>query len=89
MAVDMKVTIRTIKNTDTEPSSGQMEGSISETGAKVNSMARVSTSKRARRDKASGRWARESSGSKMLEAEKVKAEETEDTKQADRKTTSK
>jgi hypothetical protein len=32
-------------------------------------MERVCTSKRAKRDKVSGRWARESSGLKMLEAQ--------------------
>ena len=68
-AEDMRVTIRMIKSTDMEPSSGQMVGSISVTGAKVNNTERVCTSKRARRDKVSGRWARELSGSKMPEAQ--------------------
>jgi hypothetical protein len=66
---DMKETTRMIKSMAMVHSSGPMAGSTSVTGAKVNSTARVSTSKRARRDKVSGRWARESSGSRMLEAQ--------------------
>ena len=68
-AEDMRATTRMIRSTDTVPLSGQMVGSTLVTGAKVNNMERESTSKRARRDKESGRWARESSGSKTLEAQ--------------------
>ena len=68
-AEDMRATTRMIKSTDMVPLSGQMVGSTLVTGAKVNNMERESTSKRARRDKESGKWARESSGSKTLEAQ--------------------
>lgn len=68
-AEDMRATTRMIKNTDMVPLSGQMVGSTLVTGAKVNNMERESTSKRVRRDKESGRWARELSGSKTLEAQ--------------------
>ena len=66
---DTKATTRMIRSTGMVPSSGQMVGSISVTGAKVNNMERESTSKRVKRDKVSGRWARELSGSKILEAQ--------------------
>lgn len=68
---DMKETIRMIKSMDTEPSSGQMVGNTLVTGAKVNNTVKVCTSKRAKRDKASGRWARELSGSRTLEAQQT------------------
>lgn len=61
-AEDMRATTRMIKSMDTVHLSGQMVGSTLVTGAKVNNMERESISKRARRDKESGRWARESSG---------------------------
>jgi hypothetical protein len=62
---DMKVTTRMIRSTDMEPSNGLMAESTSVTGAKVSNTEKVSTSKRAKRDKVSGRWARELSGSRM------------------------
>ena len=66
MVVDTKATTRMIKSTGTEPSSGPMAGNISASGAKANSTEKEFTSKRARRDKESGRWARGLSGSKIL-----------------------
>jgi hypothetical protein len=65
---DMKETTRMIKNTATVPLNGLMVESTSVTGAKVSNMEKVSTSKRAKRDKESGRWARELSGSRLLAA---------------------
>ena len=64
MAEDMSDNIRMIRNTAKAPSSGQMAGNISESGAKESNTAKVLTSKKERRDTVSGRWARESSGSK-------------------------
>ena len=66
---DMKETTRMIKSTGMVHLSGQMVGSTLVTGAKVNNMERESISKRARRDKESGRWARELSGSRTQEAQ--------------------
>jgi uncharacterized oligopeptide transporter (OPT) family protein len=65
MEEDMKETTRMIRSTAMVHSSGQMVESTSVTGAKVSNTAKVSTSKRARRDKVSGRWARELNGSRM------------------------
>ena len=70
-AEDMRATTRMIKSMDTVHLSGQMVGSTLVTGAKVNNMARVSTSKKARRDRESGRWARELSGSRILGAQQT------------------
>ena len=61
---DMSETILMIKRMDKEHSSGQMVENILANGAKVNNMARVSTSRRVRRGRESGRWVRESSGSR-------------------------
>ena len=65
---DMKETTRMIKSTAMVPSSGLMVESTSVTGAKVSNTAKVSTSKRAKRDKVSGRWARELNGSRIPQA---------------------
>ena len=68
MEEDMKETTRMIKSMAMVPSSGLMVESTSVTGVKVSNTEKVSTSKRVKRDKASGRWARELSGSRMLPA---------------------
>ena len=73
-AEDMRATTRMIKSMDTVHLSGQIVGSTLVTGAKVNNMERESISKRARRDKESGRWARESSGSKISQEPLLKNE---------------
>ena len=65
MAVDTKETIKMIRNMVMELLSGLTAESILETGAKVNNMEKEFTSKRVKRDKAFGKWARESSGSKI------------------------
>jgi hypothetical protein len=70
MAEDMSDNIRMIRNTDKVPLSGQMAGNISESGAKESNTAKELTSKKERRDTVSGRWARESSGSKTHNPEK-------------------
>ena len=64
--VDTKATTRMIKSMGTEPSSGPTAGNTSVSGAKANSTEKEFTSKRARRDKESGRWGRGLSGSKIL-----------------------
>ena len=65
MGVDTKETTKMIKNMVTVPSSGQMAENISVNGAKANSMVKVFTLKRAKRDKVSGRWEKELSGSRL------------------------
>jgi len=65
MAEDMKETIRMIKNMVMEHSSGQMVESTLENGAKVNSMVKEFISKKAKRDKAFGKWVKELNGSKI------------------------
>ena len=65
-AVDMKEIIKMIKSTVTELLSGQTEGNILVNGAKVNNTGKEFTSKRAKRDKVSGKWAKELSGSRQL-----------------------
>lgn len=62
---DMSETISMIKSMDKVHSNGQMVENILASGAKVNNMARVSTSRKVRRGRASGRWVRESSGSRI------------------------
>lgn len=62
---DMSETISMIKSMDKVPSNGQMVENISVNGAKENNMARVSTSRKVKRGRESGRWVRESSGSKI------------------------
>ena len=64
-AVDMKAIIKMIKNMVTELLSGQTVGNILVNGAKVNNTGKEFTSKRAKRDKASGKWAKELSGSRL------------------------
>ena len=64
MVVDMKAIIRMIKSTDMVPSNGLMEGSISASGVKENNTEKEFTSKKARKDKVSGKWERELSGSR-------------------------
>jgi hypothetical protein len=63
-AEDMKETIKMIKNMDMEHLSGQMVGNTLENGAKVNSTVKEFISKKAKRDKAFGKWAKELSGSR-------------------------
>jgi hypothetical protein len=63
MAVDMLECTKTIKSTDKELSNGQMVASTSVNGAKENNMEKVFTSKKAKRDKEFGTWAKERSGS--------------------------
>lgn len=65
MAGDTKATTRMIRSMVMAPLSGQMAESTSVSGVKVNNTVKESTSKRAKRDKVSGRWARESSGLKI------------------------
>ena len=65
MGVDTKETTKMIRNMVTVPSSGQMAENISVNGAKANSMVKVFTSKRAKRDKVSGKWAKELNGSRL------------------------
>jgi|TARA_B110001450_G_scaffold236451_1_gene241910 hypothetical protein len=65
MGVDTKETTKMIRNMVTVPSSGQMAENISVNGAKANSMVKVFTLKRAKRDKVSGRWEKELSGSRL------------------------
>ena len=65
MAVDTKETTKMIKSMDTEHLSGLMVESISENGAKANNTVKVCTSKRAKRDKVSGKWEKELSGSRL------------------------
>lgn len=65
MGVDMKETTKMIKNTDTVHLSGLMAENISENGARANNMEKVFTSKRVKRDKESGRWEKELSGSRL------------------------
>ena len=63
MGVDTKETTKMIKNMVTVRSSGRMAENISVNGAKANSMVKVFTSKKAKRDRASGTWVKERSGS--------------------------
>jgi len=67
-AEGMRATIRMTKSMDMVHSNGLMAESISVSGVKVNNTEKECTSKRAKRDKASGRWARESSGSRISQA---------------------
>ena len=63
--VDTLDNTRTIRNMATELSNGQTEGNTLESGSKVSSTERAYTSKKGRRDKASGRWAKGLSGSNL------------------------
>jgi hypothetical protein len=65
MDVDMKAITKTIKSMDMELLSGPMAESTSESGAKENSMVKEFTSRKVKRDKASGRWEKELSGSRQ------------------------
>ena len=65
IGVDTKETTKMIKNMVTVRSSGRMAENISVNGAKANSMVKVFTSKRAKRDKVSGKWAKELNGSRL------------------------
>ena len=67
----MSENIRTIKNTALVPSNGQMVVSTLENGKKVSNTERVNTSKKAKAEEASGRWVRESSGSKKTKNDLV------------------
>lgn len=62
MADDMLAAIRMIRSTATEPLNGQMVESILVNGAKVNNMEKVFTSKKARKGRVFGKWARGLSG---------------------------
>lgn len=73
MAVAMLVVIKMTRNTATEPLSGPMDASTSESGVRANNMAKVFTSKKARNDKAFGKWARELSGSKLKHHQQLMA----------------
>ena len=64
-AVDMKEIIKMIKSTATELLNGQTAGNILVNGAKVNNTEKEFTSKRAKRDKVSGKWGKELSGSRL------------------------
>ena len=64
-AVDTLVNTKMTRNTATELSNGPMVASTSASGALESSTARVSTSRRERSVRVSGRWAKESSGSKL------------------------
>lgn len=61
---DTSECIRMIKSTVTVPSSGQMVVNTSENGVKANNTARESTLKKESAGKESGRWVKESNGSK-------------------------
>jgi len=64
MEEDMLECTRTIRSTVMELSNGQMVGSTLESGVKESNTARESTSKKARKDKVSGTWAKELNGLK-------------------------
>ena len=74
MAEGIKAITRMIRSMVMVPLNGLMVESTSVSGAKVNNTGKESTSKRAKRDKASGRWARESSGSKISQEPLLKNE---------------
>jgi len=59
MDVDTKALTKMIRNTGMEPSNGPTVENTLVNGAKGNNMGREFTSKRVKRDKAFGRWARE------------------------------
>jgi hypothetical protein len=65
MAVDTRETIKMIRNMVMELLSGLTAESILETGARVNNMEKEFTSKRVKRDKVSGKWEKELSGSRI------------------------
>ena len=65
-AEDMKETIRIIRSMVMELLSGQTAENILVIGAKENNMEKEFISKKEKRDKVSGRWEKESSGSRML-----------------------
>ena len=65
-AEDMKETIRMIRSMVMELLSGQTAENILVIGAKENNMEKEFISKKEKRDKVSGRWEKESSGSRML-----------------------
>lgn len=64
MADDMLVCTRMIKSMDKVPSNGQMVVSTLASGAKASSTEKENTSRKERAGKESGRWVRESSGSR-------------------------
>ena len=65
MVENTSVSIKTIKNTDKEPSRGLMVDATRANGTKASSMVREFISKKARREMESGKWVKESSGLKM------------------------
>ena len=64
-AVDTSAATKMIRSMDMALLSGQMVASTSVTGVKASSTAKVSTSKKERRDRVSGKWARELNGLRM------------------------
>lgn len=64
MAADTTETTKMIKSTGMELLSGQTEENISVSGAKASNTEKEFTSKKAKRDRESGKWARELSGSR-------------------------
>jgi hypothetical protein len=65
MVENTSASIKTIKNTDKEPSPGLMVDATRANGTKASSMVREFISKKARREMESGKWVKESSGLKM------------------------
>ena len=61
-AVDMQVNTRMIRSMDKEHLNGLMVASIQVCGAKANNMDRAHISKKVRKEKESGTWARELNG---------------------------
>lgn len=64
MAVATSAATKMTRSTAREHLNGLTVVSISENGAKANNMEKASTSKKAKRDRASGKWAKELNGSK-------------------------
>jgi len=71
MEEDMWANIKTIRRMVTVPSNGQMAESTLESGVRASNMEKVFTSRMARSDKASGRWAKELNGLKMETLERI------------------
>ena len=64
MVENTSVSIKTIKNTDREPSRGLMVDATKVNGTKESSMVREFISKKAKREMEFGKWVKESNGLK-------------------------
>ena len=68
MVENTSVSIKTIKNTDKEPSRGPMVDATKANGTKESSMVREFISKKARRETEFGKWVKESNGLKKTQS---------------------